>query len=46
MKSRGFVIASGYGAMKDQMVRIGHMGDHTPTELETVLDALGEVLAA
>lgn len=46
MKSRGFVIASGYGSMKDQMVRIGHMGDHTLAELEAVLETLGEVLAA
>jgi predicted phosphoserine aminotransferase len=46
MKSKGFVIASGYGSMKDQMIRIGHMGDHTLAELEALLGALGEVLAA
>jgi aspartate aminotransferase-like enzyme len=46
MKARGFVIASGYGAMKDQMVRVGHMGDHTVAELDVLLEALGEVLAA
>jgi predicted phosphoserine aminotransferase len=46
MKAKGFVIASGYGPLKDAMVRIGHMGDHTLGELETLLDALGDVLKA
>ena len=44
MKAKGFVIATGYGALKDDMVRIGHMGEHTLGEVETVLEALGEVL--
>lgn len=44
MKAKGFVIGSGYGKLKDQMIRIGHMGDHTLAELDSVLDALGEVL--
>jgi predicted phosphoserine aminotransferase len=46
MKKRGFVIGSGYGKLKDDMVRIGHMGDHTVEELDVLLEALGEVLAA
>jgi aspartate aminotransferase-like enzyme len=46
MKAKGFVIASGYGKLKDDMVRIGHMGDHTLEELEVVLDTLGEVMSA
>lgn len=46
MKKRGFVIASGYGKLKDDMVRIGHMGDHTLEELEVVLESLGEVMSA
>lgn len=46
MKQKGFVIASGYGKLKDDMVRIGHMGDHTMAELEVVLEALGEVMSA
>jgi aspartate aminotransferase-like enzyme len=46
MKAKGFVIASGYGKLKDDMIRIGHMGDHTMDELETLLEALGEVLSA
>ncbi len=46
MKRKGFVIGSGYGKLKDDMVRIGHMGDHTVDELNVVLDALREVLTA
>jgi aspartate aminotransferase-like enzyme len=46
MKARGFVIATGYGKLKDDMVRVGHMGDHTVEELDAVLEALGEVMAA
>ena len=33
MKSKGFVIASGYGSEKDLMIRIGHMGEHSVEEL-------------
>lgn len=44
MKAKGFTIASGYGKLKDAMVRIGHMGDHTMDELETVLDTLGSAM--
>lgn len=44
MRRRGFVIASGYGALKNETVRIGHMGDHTVTELDTLLDALSDEL--
>jgi aspartate aminotransferase-like enzyme len=46
MKAKGFVIAPGYGNDKDLMIRIGHMGEHTLDELETLLDALGSVLTA
>ena len=46
MAKRGFTIASGYGALKDATIRIGHMGDHTVAELDVLLDALAELLAA
>ncbi len=46
MKALGFVITSGYGDLKDQMIRIGHMGEHTVEELDVLLDALDGVLAA
>lgn len=44
MQKKGFQIATGFGARRDEMVRIGHMGEHTMDELEAVLRALGEVL--
>lgn len=43
---RGFTIASGYGSLKDETIRIGHMGDHTVAELDDLLGALTEVLTA
>ncbi|GMR12048.1 MAG: alanine--glyoxylate aminotransferase family protein [Gemmatimonadota bacterium] len=43
MKERGFVIGAGYGRLKDTTIRIGHMGDHTMQELDTLLDVLGAV---
>jgi len=46
MKSRGYTISAGYGALKDSTIRIGHMGDHTVEELDELLSVLAEVLAA
>lgn len=50
LRSHGFVIAPGYGKAKDDMIRIGHMGDHTVEELDALLavlrDVFLEVLAA
>jgi predicted phosphoserine aminotransferase len=45
VKARGFTIAPGYGKMKDRMIRIGHMGDHTVAELDDLLEALTESVA-
>ena len=39
------VLATGYGALKDDMVRVGHMGEHTLGEVQAVLEALGDVLS-
>ena len=44
LAERGITIAPGYGKLKDASIRIGHMGDHTPAELEMVLAELAEVL--
>lgn len=44
MRSEGFVIGGGYGKLKQETVRIGHMGDHTVEELEAVLGQLDEIL--
>jgi aspartate aminotransferase-like enzyme len=43
LKTRGFQIATGYGRMKDESFRIGHMGDHTLETLEDLLGALEEI---
>ncbi len=45
VKERGYTIATGYGALKEATIRIGHMGDHTVAETEAVLGAVEEVLA-
>ena len=45
VKARGYVIASGYGPLKDSTFRIGHMGDHTVEELEELLGVLEEIVA-
>lgn len=44
LASRGITIATGYGRLKQGAIRIGHMGDHTSDELETVLAATADVL--
>jgi len=40
----GWTIGSGYGALKETTVRIGHMGDHDASELEVLLQELQRVL--
>lgn len=44
LKARGYVIATGYGKLKDETFRIGHMGDHTMEELNELLGVLGDIL--
>lgn len=43
--SRGWVVGGGYGRIKDETFRIGHMGDHTLAELEDLLEVLTEVVS-
>jgi aspartate aminotransferase-like enzyme len=38
-------VATGYGKARDDMFRIGHMGDHTLAGLEGLLDVLEEVFS-
>lgn len=45
MSARGWVVGGGYGAVKGTTFRVGHMGDHTPDELEALLAVLGEVVS-
>jgi aspartate aminotransferase-like enzyme len=44
LKERGYTIGAGYGKLKDATIRIGHMGDHTLEELDSLLNALEEAL--
>lgn len=42
---RGWIIGGGYGKLKPDSFRIGHMGDHTLDQLDDLLDVLEEVLS-
>lgn len=44
MKEKGWVVGSGYGVLKESTIRIGHMGDHTVEELDSLLQVLGTVV--
>lgn len=44
MGDLGYTLAPGYGQLKRRSFRIGHMGDHTLEELETLLETLTVVL--
>jgi aspartate aminotransferase-like enzyme len=43
LQQRGFTIATGYGKLREETFRIGHMGDHNVGTLEALLDALEDV---
>lgn len=45
LQERGFTVAPGYGKTREELFRIGHMGDHTLDELEELLGTIEEVLA-
>ena len=45
LKRRGHAISNGYGDLKGETFRIGHLGDHTEQGLEELLAAADEVLA-
>ena len=45
LAARGLQISNGYGDLKGQTFRIGHMGDHTDAGLDALLTAADEVLA-
>lgn len=42
----GFTLGNGYGKLKNETFRIGHMGDHTEAGLEDLLRAADEALRA
>lgn len=43
LAARGFTIGGGYGKLKDETFRIGHMGDCSLDDVEEMLDALESV---
>ncbi|UCD23168.1 MAG: alanine--glyoxylate aminotransferase family protein [Gemmatimonadota bacterium] len=40
----GWTIGSGYGGLKEQTIRIGHMGDHTVTQVTELLQVMESIL--
>lgn len=46
IRGRGWVIGAGYGKLKEETIRVGHMGDHTPAGLDRLLTVLEEELRA
>ena len=45
VRKQGFVMSNGYGKLKGQTFRIGHMGDHSMQLLEKLLQAIRDSLA-
>jgi aspartate aminotransferase-like enzyme len=41
---RGWLVGGGYGKLKPTTFRVGHMGDHTPEQVEGLLNVLTDVL--
>jgi predicted phosphoserine aminotransferase len=46
LRERGWTIGTGYGALRDSTIRLGHMGDLKPVHLEELLQALEQRLGA
>ena len=46
LKERGEEIGGGYGPLRGETFRIGHMGDHTEAGLDRLLGAADEVVAS
>jgi predicted phosphoserine aminotransferase len=44
LRQRYMLISNGYGALKDKTFRIAHMGDATPGEIATLLNAINDFL--
>ncbi|MCG3226813.1 MAG: alanine--glyoxylate aminotransferase family protein [Candidatus Heimdallarchaeota archaeon] len=40
---KGMILANGYGKLKDQTFRIGHMGDHTLEDIKELLNYIDEI---
>jgi aspartate aminotransferase-like enzyme len=44
VEARGWTIGGGYGPLRDDTIRIGHMGEHTVEGLDALLVVMEEVL--
>ncbi|RDY25681.1 alanine--glyoxylate aminotransferase family protein, partial [Romboutsia weinsteinii] len=44
LQERGFVIANGYGDLKEKTFRISHMGDYTVDDIEELLKNINDIL--
>lgn len=44
LKAKGYEISNGYGDVKEQTFRIGHMGDATPAGIRELLDTMNSIL--
>lgn len=44
LRSKGMEISDGYGKLKGETFRIGHMGDLTPAEIRELLDTMNEFI--
>jgi aspartate aminotransferase-like enzyme len=44
LRVRGYLIDAGQGPLKGRILRLGHMGDWRPEDLEGLLSALDEVI--
>lgn len=42
LKHRGYLISDGYGKLGGETFRIGHMGDWSPEDIETLIEVLDE----
>lgn len=45
VRARGWTIGTGYGKLKAETIRIGHMGDHTVEGVQALLDVIAEGVA-
>jgi len=46
LRARNMILSGGYGRLKSETFRIGHMGDHTPATVRSLLLAVDEELEA
>ena len=44
LKSKGYEISNGYGLVKENTFRIGHMGDITPAKIKGLLNVMDETM--